>query len=229
MRTSSAMYGALIALRFTVCWAGQGLPPFPAPLSPLAALSLRSAPDTFLLTKPNTSCTIEMPASLRSEGVRVHPGMPSESAFGFAGVLSRPSVLLRAYVEATLSARLHPVPEVLQTSGSTGTQSRGSSSVNRCRQQSSGSHHPHGAVFDRHAAKRTGAAAHRGHRQYAHGRSHSTGQGRQGSRCASLPEVAGNPPRVLALAKAQSLAVSADWISRKYRAHNGPHCLVCVR
>jgi hypothetical protein len=31
------------------------------------------------LTKPNTSCTIEMPASLRSDGVRVHPGMP----FGF--------------------------------------------------------------------------------------------------------------------------------------------------
>jgi hypothetical protein len=32
-----------------------------------------------------------MPASLRSDGVRVHPGMPfgfpSESAFGFAGIL----------------------------------------------------------------------------------------------------------------------------------------------
>jgi hypothetical protein len=33
-----------------------------------------------------------MPASLRSDGVRVHPGMPfgfpSESAFGFAGILN---------------------------------------------------------------------------------------------------------------------------------------------
>src|SRR5205085_2345093 len=28
--------------------------PFPAPLSPLAALCLRCAPDKFLLTKPNT-------------------------------------------------------------------------------------------------------------------------------------------------------------------------------
>ena len=53
--------------------------PFPAPLSPLAASFLRCAPDRFLLTKPNTSCTIEMPASLRSDGVRDHPGMP----FGF--------------------------------------------------------------------------------------------------------------------------------------------------
>jgi hypothetical protein len=33
-----------------------------------------------------------MPASLRSDGVRVHPGMPfgflSESVFGFSGILS---------------------------------------------------------------------------------------------------------------------------------------------
>ena len=68
-------------------------PPFPAPLSPLAASFLRCAPDRFLLTKPNTSCTIEMPASLRSDGVRVHPGMPfgfpPESAFGFAGILNQ--------------------------------------------------------------------------------------------------------------------------------------------
>jgi hypothetical protein len=41
--------------------------PFPAPLSPLATLFLRCAPDKFFLTKPNTSCTIELPASLRSE------------------------------------------------------------------------------------------------------------------------------------------------------------------
>ena len=64
--------------------------PFPAPLSPLAAPFLRCAPDRFLLTKPNTSCTIEMPASLRSDGVRVHPGMPfgflPECAFSFAGI-----------------------------------------------------------------------------------------------------------------------------------------------
>jgi hypothetical protein len=41
-----------------------------------------------LLTKPNTSCTIEMPASLRSDGVQDHPGMPfiPDSAFGFAGI-----------------------------------------------------------------------------------------------------------------------------------------------
>jgi hypothetical protein len=40
---------------------------------------------------PNTSCKTEVPASLRSDGVRVQPGMPfgfpSESAFGFAGIL----------------------------------------------------------------------------------------------------------------------------------------------
>jgi hypothetical protein len=63
----------------------------PAPLSSLAALFLRCAPDKFSLAKPNTSCTIEMPASLCSDGVRVHPGMPfgfpPETAFGFAGIL----------------------------------------------------------------------------------------------------------------------------------------------
>jgi hypothetical protein len=66
--------------------------PFPAPLSPLAAQFLRSASDSFSLTKPNTSCKIKVPASLRSDGVRVHPGMPfgfpPETAFGFAGILS---------------------------------------------------------------------------------------------------------------------------------------------
>jgi hypothetical protein len=50
------------------------LSPFLAP-----ALFLRCASDSFSLTKPNTSCKIEWPAPLRSEGVRVHPGMP----FGF--------------------------------------------------------------------------------------------------------------------------------------------------
>ena len=34
--------------------AGQGLPPFPAPLCPPAASFLRCAPDKFSLTKPNT-------------------------------------------------------------------------------------------------------------------------------------------------------------------------------
>ena len=50
--------------------------PFPTPLSPPVASCLRFAPDNFLLTKPNTFCTIEKPASLRSDGVRDHPGMP---------------------------------------------------------------------------------------------------------------------------------------------------------
>ncbi len=67
--------------------------PFPAPLSPLAASFLRFAPDRFHLTKPNTSCTIELPASLRSDGVRDHPGMPFginlDLAFGFAGIPRR--------------------------------------------------------------------------------------------------------------------------------------------
>src|SRR5580700_8522790 len=39
---------------FLFAEAGTGLPPFPAPLSPLAASLLRFAPDRFLLTKPNT-------------------------------------------------------------------------------------------------------------------------------------------------------------------------------
>ena len=74
-----------------MCWGGdKGSAPFPTPLSPLAAPFLRCAPDRFLLTKPNTSCTIEMPASLRSDGVRNYPGMPFgiilDSAYGFAGI-----------------------------------------------------------------------------------------------------------------------------------------------
>jgi hypothetical protein len=64
--------------------------PFPAPLSPLVALFLRYALDRFLLTKPNTSLTIELPASLRSDGVRDHPGtpfgFPPEQAFSFTGI-----------------------------------------------------------------------------------------------------------------------------------------------
>jgi hypothetical protein len=50
----------------------------PLPYTPSPS-NLRFAAEKSFLTKPNTSSTIEMPASLRSEGVRVHPGMP----FGF--------------------------------------------------------------------------------------------------------------------------------------------------
>src|SRR5437868_692691 len=53
--------GALARSGSLCAGAGQGLPPFPAPLSPLVASFLRCAPDRFLLTKPNTSCTIEEP------------------------------------------------------------------------------------------------------------------------------------------------------------------------
>src|SRR5580698_4000467 len=64
--------------------------PFRAPLSPLAASFLRCASDRFLLTRPNTSGTIEVPASLRFDGVRDHPGMSfgfiPDLAFSFAGI-----------------------------------------------------------------------------------------------------------------------------------------------
>src|SRR5436305_3098408 len=79
--------------------------PFLAP-----ALFLRCASDSFSLTKPNTSC-IEWPASLRSEGVRVHPGMPvgfpSETAFGFAGILIFNSTALTKH---SISLRWHILP-----------------------------------------------------------------------------------------------------------------------
>ena len=77
---------------------GKGLRPLPhTPSSPRPS-RLRFAPDRFLLTKPNTSCTIEMPASLRSDGVRDHPGMPfgfpPERAFSFTGIPTiRPRVI----------------------------------------------------------------------------------------------------------------------------------------
>src|SRR5215469_13313339 len=49
------MSGALISAPGSLCAeVGQGLPPFPTPLCPLAASGLRFAPDGFLLTKPNT-------------------------------------------------------------------------------------------------------------------------------------------------------------------------------
>jgi hypothetical protein len=62
---------------------GQDGPSFPHVPFLAPALFLRSASDSFSLTKPNTSCKIEWPASLRSEGVRVHPGMP----FRLPGIL----------------------------------------------------------------------------------------------------------------------------------------------
>jgi len=68
--------------------------PFPAPLTSLAAFFLRCAPDTFRLTKPNTFLQNLNAASLRSDGVRDHPGMPfgfpPELAFSFAGIPKTP-------------------------------------------------------------------------------------------------------------------------------------------
>jgi hypothetical protein len=82
--------GALFALSLCAEAGTRAAAPFPAPLSPLAASFLRFAPDRFLLTKTNTYCTIELPASLRSESVRDQPGMPfgiiPDLAFGFAGI-----------------------------------------------------------------------------------------------------------------------------------------------
>ena len=58
---------------------GQHVPSFPR--TPFLASrdlpSLRSGPVSF--DEADTSCTIELPASLRPNGARDHPGMP----FGF--------------------------------------------------------------------------------------------------------------------------------------------------
>ena len=91
LRIRRMQFGALCAPGFFSAEAGtRAAAPFPAPLSPLAASFLRCASDRFLLTKPNTSCTIEAPAPLRSDGVRDHPGVTfgiiPDSAFGFAGI-----------------------------------------------------------------------------------------------------------------------------------------------
>ena len=83
--------GAPAALRghCVLRW-GQDVPSFPHAPFLTAAFFLRFAPDRFLLTKPSTSYAIELPASLRSDGVRDHPGMPfgfpSEQAFSFTGI-----------------------------------------------------------------------------------------------------------------------------------------------
>ena len=91
---------------------GQGVPSFPHARFLAPALFLRCASDSFSLTKPNTSRKIEWPASLRSEGVRVHPGMPfgfsSETAFGFAGILRRPLRGLLGQGYGSASGRINP-------------------------------------------------------------------------------------------------------------------------
>src|SRR5581483_12522121 len=70
--------------------AGQGLPPFPAPLCPLAAAFLRFATDRFPLTKANTFPHNRVASVATLDGVRDYPGtpfgFPSERAFGFAGI-----------------------------------------------------------------------------------------------------------------------------------------------
>ena len=63
----------------------QDVPSFPHAPFLAPALSLCCASDSFSLTKPNTSCKIEWPASLRSQGVRVHREMP----FGFPSAACR--------------------------------------------------------------------------------------------------------------------------------------------
>src|SRR5262252_2770864 len=63
-------------------FAGAGFNAIVAIAAVLVVTAIRrksGAPDRFLLTKPNTSCTTEKPASLRSDSIRDHPGMP----FGF--------------------------------------------------------------------------------------------------------------------------------------------------
>src|SRR5581483_6996797 len=73
--------------------AGQGLPLLSR--APFSASRIRPSLrfGQVFLDEANTSCTIEMPASLRSDGVRDHPGMPfgflPEYAFSFVGIPSR--------------------------------------------------------------------------------------------------------------------------------------------
>jgi hypothetical protein len=112
---SELRIGALIALRVSPALGGdKGWRPFPrTPFSASSILpSLRFG--QVLLTKPNTSCTIEMPASQRSDGVRDHPGMPfgfiPDLVFGFTGIpigcascnRARPPRLARPALRGTL-------------------------------------------------------------------------------------------------------------------------------
>lgn len=72
------------------CWAGQGV----APLSQHPFFRQRPLPPLrsgrFYLTEPNASQTFEEPASLRSDGARLHPGIPlgfpPELLFSFVGI-----------------------------------------------------------------------------------------------------------------------------------------------
>jgi hypothetical protein len=84
------LLGALCATVSSALSGDKGCRPFPrTPFSASGILpSLRFG--QFLLTKVNISCTIELPASLRSDGVRDHPGMPfgiiPDLAIGFVGI-----------------------------------------------------------------------------------------------------------------------------------------------
>ena len=101
------MSGALVALRgHCVLRRGQDVPSFPrTPF--LASCILPSLRSGGFLTKPNTSWKIWMPASLRSDGVRFHPGMPfgflPESAFSFTGI----STLIPSWAAGRPSDAMH--------------------------------------------------------------------------------------------------------------------------
>jgi hypothetical protein len=83
---------------------------FPTPFSTLQFSSSAALRTVSPLTKPNTSCKIEWRVSLSSEGVRVHPGMPfgfpSETAFGFTGILRRPLRGLQGQGSAFMGSNL---------------------------------------------------------------------------------------------------------------------------
>jgi hypothetical protein len=92
----------------SVRWGGdKGCRPFPrTPFSASGTPScaaLRTAPDRFSLTKPNTSCTIEVPASLRSENC-------SPSARNAVRVPSGISVRLRRNPQPGTFSCLPPSP-----------------------------------------------------------------------------------------------------------------------
>jgi hypothetical protein len=78
------------------------------------------------LTKPNTSCTIEMPASLRSDGVRDHPGMPfgfiPDLVFGFVGIPNPTrtptfSDVIKIYTVVVIDGRAYGLPILEVASG----------------------------------------------------------------------------------------------------------------
>jgi len=95
-----------------VCWAGTGRAVLsPAPLSWLAAAYLRCASDRFLLTNANTSCTIKLPASLRSENCSPSARNAVRVPFGISVRLRRnPHSILRTLDRSTGWA-IHYIPE----------------------------------------------------------------------------------------------------------------------